>query len=179
MIGMIPASNLSGFDQFRFYQLEEDEPGLSDCEAENPDLQFQIDPFFQECRAFGRIIEKGLNGLLAVHCFGYLHISADRERELYRRFEVGGWNRPNREYEQDVARRSPFRAIVKELVPQETTWTLKTSRKILRNLKALNEIGVYIFDVKPPNITDGQFVDFSLPGRSLISFSRLETMTRL
>lgn len=134
---------------------------MSDCETENADLPLQVDPFFAECRAFGRINEKGGNGQLAVQCFGYLYVSAERERELWKKFQAGDWGRPDEEYEQEISQRRPFRTIVKKLLCEETTWNFKTARKTLRNLKALNAIGVYIFDVRARNIKGGQFVDFS------------------
>ena len=148
-------------EQFRYYDLEEDELGLSDCENEDPDLPFQVDPFFAECRAFGRINEKSKNRKLAVECFGYLYISAEREVELWRRFQAGGWARPSEEYDLEVSQRQSFRAVVKQLVPEETTWNARIAKRILRNIKTLNALGVYVFDVRSQNIVGGKLVDFS------------------
>ena len=152
---------LTTLGQFRYYQLEEDELGLSDSEFENPDLPLQVDPFFAECRAFGRIIEHGENGLLAVECFGHLYVPAEREKELLKKFEIIDWGRPDQEYEQQASQRQPLRAIVKKFVSGETKWNSKTSKKILSNLKALNAIGIYVFDVRAHNMICGHFVDFS------------------
>lgn len=147
--------------QFRFYDIAEDEFGLSDIEIANPDLALQLDPFYAECRAFGRIKERSSNGALAVECFGYLYLPADREMEMEQRFQAADWDRPTEEYEVEALHRKPFRAIVKKLISAPTTWSAATAKRILHNLKALNASGVYVFDVRARNILGGQLVDFS------------------
>lgn len=148
--------------QFRFYDIAEDEFGLNEIELEDPDLILQVDPFFAECRAFGRIKEKDGNGILAVECLGYLHIPAIREAEMDQKFEELDWNRPSEEYEMEPSERTPFRAIVKRLISSQTTWNAATARGIKRNLKALNAAGVYVFDIDPRNFVGGQLVDLSV-----------------
>lgn len=147
--------------QFRFYDIAEDELGLSDNEIKDPDLAIQLDPFFAECRAFGRIKEQRRNGTLAIECLGYLYLPADREMEMNQRFRATDWDRPSEEYEVESSHRKPFRAIVKRLILEPTTWNVVTARTILRNLRALNTSGVYVFDVRARNILGGQLVDFS------------------
>ena len=154
-------SIISKSRQFRFYDIAEDEVGLDETEIADPDLAVQLDPFFAECRAFGRIKEQQGNGTLAVECFGYLHLPASREAELDQRFQQMHWDRPDEEYELEPSRRTSFRAIVKRLIPQQTIWNGATARKILRNLRALNAAGVYVFDVRAVNIVGGKLVDFS------------------
>lgn len=147
--------------QFRFYDIAEDEFGLDESEIEDPDLISQVDPFFAECRAFGRIKEKHGNGILAVECLGYLHLPAKQEAEMNQKFHGLDWDRPKEEYEMEPSERTPFRAIVKRFVSSQTEWNATTARKVKRNLKALNAVGVYVFDVEHRNFVGGQLVDLS------------------
>ncbi|KEY68579.1 hypothetical protein S7711_05765 [Stachybotrys chartarum IBT 7711] len=45
-----------------------------------------FDPFMCECRAFGRLKEAGLDGQLALKCFGYVLLDEDEERALMEQF---------------------------------------------------------------------------------------------
>lgn len=51
-------------------------------------VRLQTDTFYNECRAYGKIINHGVNGKVAVHCHGHLAIPAAMEEELAERFEV-------------------------------------------------------------------------------------------
>ena len=47
-------------------------------------LQAHMDPFYNECRAYGRLEEANLNGKVAVRCHGYMTFPAEDEEELVR-----------------------------------------------------------------------------------------------
>lgn len=47
-------------------------------------LQAYMDPFYNECRAYGRLEEANLNGKVAVRCHGYMTFPAEYEEELVR-----------------------------------------------------------------------------------------------
>ena len=122
-----------------------------------------MDPFFNECRAFGRIIEAGLNGKIAVECHGYLAISPKLEGELQKKFNVSKWRRPEHEYKEPFSKRQPFRAIVKALLPTgNPPIHSKNVRKALRDLKKMNKLGVYSLDIQVRNYVCGVLVDLGL-----------------
>lgn len=61
-------------------------------------LHAHMDPFFNECRAYGRLIEASQNGKIAVRCYGHMSIPADKEEELSQKFNIQAWDRPGEEY---------------------------------------------------------------------------------
>ena len=152
--------------QFKFYNDEDDRSALIMDQRSN-DIPLNIlhdhrDPFFNECRAYGRLIEKNLNGKVAVHCYGYATIPAEREEELSRRFQVNDWDRPGDDYQKALRRRQPFRAIIKELVTEDVPLTQIVAQKMLRDLKRMRKIGIYPMDVEARNYKGGLLVDFSV-----------------
>jgi len=120
------------------------------------------DPFYNECRAYGRLVHKSLNGKVAVRCHGYMAIPAEREEELKRNFNVDNWNRPADEYAKAPHRRQPFRAIIKDLITADTSLTGKVVKKILKDLKRMRKVGVYPMDVQARNYRNGMLLDFSV-----------------
>lgn len=120
-----------------------------------------MDPFYNECRAFGKIIESDLNGKIAVRCYGYLAVSAEREQELEENFNIKTWDRPKEEGSDPASQRQPFRAIVKDLILETVSFTLTHVKKILGDLKKMRQLGVYPMDVQARNYMDGLLVDMS------------------
>jgi hypothetical protein len=118
-------------------------------------VEGQIDPFHAECRAFGRIQDKGRNGDIAVRCYGFTFVSADHEEFLAREFGVSDWNR------QSEHQGKPFRAIVKDLVPDTVSFTAKMRQKMKSDLKALNGMNIYVMDIRRENYKGGYLLDFS------------------
>lgn len=82
-----------------------------------------MDPFYNECRAYGRLNVANQNGKIAVQCHGYLTIPAAMEVELEKRFNIVIWDRPSEEYDKPVFKRQPFRALVKDLIREEENFT--------------------------------------------------------
>ncbi len=125
-------------------------------------LQAHMDPFYCECRAYGRLEEEKLNGKVAVRCFGYLIFPAEIECQLERDFQIDGFNRPSDEYLKPVSLRRPIQAIVKKLVRQDDPLTAKAADKMLRDLKKMRSIGVYPRDILARNYKAGLLVDMSI-----------------
>ncbi|KAL9033240.1 MAG: hypothetical protein Q9180_006050 [Flavoplaca navasiana] len=158
---------------FKYYDREEDELALDDSEREFlsqsidgyialDHLDHYFDPFYNECRAYGKLIEKNLNGQVAVRCYGYMMLSAELEDTLGNQFEMNDWNRLSEEYDQPPSKRQPLRAIIKDLVLEDTDWTPRVARRMLSHLKTMRKHGVYVMDIKPENYKGGMLVDFSI-----------------
>jgi hypothetical protein len=60
------------------------------------------------------------------------------------------------------AQRHPFRALVKDFVEEAPEPSKALVKSMLRELKALNLIGVYVTDVKYENYKRRYLVDFSI-----------------
>lgn len=151
--------------QFKFYDDTEHRAPLDEDEQEVVPvdlLRAHMDPFYRECRAYGRLIEKQMNGKVAARCHGYLTISAGKEEELRQNFRVDIWDRPDSEYLKPVSRREPFRAIVKDLISEEIGFTQKIVGKMRRDLKKIRSVGVYPMDIHARNYKQGLLLDFSL-----------------
>ncbi|KAL9119290.1 MAG: hypothetical protein Q9187_004159, partial [Circinaria calcarea] len=160
--------------EFKYYNDKEDDLALDELErdlvsrpvAGNPapldHLDYYFDPFYNECRAYGKLVEAKLNGEVAVRCHGYLILSAKREDDLDHRFAITGWNRPIEEYDKLPSKRQPLRAIVKDLVLEDTKWSPLVANKMLRDLRKTRKHEVYAMDIKPENYKGGLLVDFSI-----------------
>ncbi len=151
--------------QFKFYDDEEDRAGLFGNENDLVPIHLlhaHRDPFYNECRAFGRIVEADLNGKIAVRCYGYLAVSAKNEEELKRRFNIETWDRPDKECFSPASNKQPFRAIVKDLILDPVPFTDKQVKKMLRDLKRLRRLGIYPRDVQARNYVGGLLVDMSI-----------------
>ena len=120
-----------------------------------------MDPFFAECRAYGRVEEfyKKKGGkrketeTIAVPCYGYLYVSLDQEDILREKFGIEDWNRLGSR---------PIRGLVKKFIPTEEPIDIKqrSITRMVRDLRTLHRIGVYSRDVSPRNYRGGLIVDF-------------------
>ncbi|MCJ1395648.1 hypothetical protein MMC18_008853 [Xylographa bjoerkii] len=150
---------------FRFYDDEEDRFRLlgkgSDLVSLDT-LHAHQDPFYNECRAYGRLMEKRVNGIIAVNCYGYTTIPAERETELRQRFNVSSWDRAEEEIRKPVAKQRPLRAIVKDLISNDLPFTQKLVDKMLRDLRKMRRFGIYPMDIAARNYKAGLLLDFSL-----------------
>lgn len=125
-------------------------------------LHAHMDPFFNECRAYGRLIEASQNGKIAVRCYGHMSIPADKEEELSQKFNIQAWDRPGEEYARPASRRQPFRAVVKDLIREPVQLTPRVIKKMLKDLKTMRELGVFPMDVCARNYEGGLLVDMSI-----------------
>ncbi|KAL9613432.1 MAG: hypothetical protein Q9167_002030 [Letrouitia subvulpina] len=159
---VIISSQTFALKVFKFYDIDEDYAYVT-AEERAAVSKYIVcahrDPFFNECRAFGRIIEAGLNGKIAVPCHGHLTVSAKLEDELKRRFHIEKWHRPESEYDKPVSRRQPFRAVVKTLLPTRLSVDGKLVGKALRDLKRIRRLKVYVMDIQARNYVAGTLVD--------------------
>lgn len=114
-----------------------------------------MDPFYNECRAYGRRVERGENGEVAARCYGYASIAATREDELYRKFGVEEWDRLSGD-------RQPIQGIVRELIHDGDRMTHKVAKKIIRDLRRMRKMGIYPMDVRARNCKAGLLVDMSI-----------------
>lgn len=118
--------------QFKVFDDEEVRAGLIHSRADHiisiDLLHSHSDPFYNECCAFGRIVQAGQNGRVAVRCYGHITLPAETKRDSDQKFKVT-WNRPAEDCNKPVSKGLPFRAIVKEMVIDD----IPLSRKIVNS----------------------------------------------
>lgn len=124
-------------------------------------IHAHADPFYNECRAYGKLEEVGLNGIVAVRCHGYTTLPPTMESELEERFNVTDWDRDLDEYDKPVKKRAVFRAIVKDMVRGDRPLTHRIFKRMLKDLHKIRRQGVYPSDIKKRNYLQGLLVDFS------------------
>ncbi len=86
---------------------------------------------------------------------------AETERDLDQKFKVA-WDRPAEDCDKPISKRQPFRAIVKELIIDDTPLSQKIVNKMVKDLKEIRALGVYPMDVCRRNYRAGQLVDMSM-----------------
>lgn len=119
-------------------------------------VRYQLDPFFAECRAFGRLVEKRKDDKLAVRCHGYVFLSKAVERRIEQQFGIRDWNR------QVEDRNRPLRAIVKDYIRYKSFQNRKPFAKMRDNIEELNKMGIYNMDIRKENYLGGRLFDFSI-----------------
>ncbi|PVH98884.1 hypothetical protein DM02DRAFT_673089 [Periconia macrospinosa] len=158
---------------FKFFWLEEGlfrfSRDMLDRIPSEKHLLENIDPFYAECRAYGRINEvhaelhrgkksKDLREMdfLAAQCYGYHLITAEEERDLMTKFpDMNFWR--NTEEHGTL----PVRAIVKQYIPPPSLDPkMRSVKRMLRDLKTLHNKGVYPIDIREDNYRHGMLIDF-------------------
>ena len=150
--------------QFKFYDSSEEEAYLDDEERNQIPVSLiraHMDPFYNECRAYGKLVETGLNGKIAVYCYGYLTLPASTEAQIRREFNIVSWDRAEEDFDRLPAQREPLRAIVKEFIKDDLPFSAKDVKKMLQHLKRLRRLNVHPMDMKAQNYRAGLLVDFS------------------
>jgi hypothetical protein len=130
------------------------------------DVIFHTDPFYAECRAYGRIKEaqgkRRRKRELAVPCHGYLFLQK-RDMQFLRKQGVNlDQDDVDAELLQVNREDGRVRAIVKDFVPGDSGVEAGNLREILRDIRELNELGIYVADVRADNFRGGKLVDFGL-----------------
>lgn len=126
----------------------------------------ESDPFFAECRAYGRIpeIEKDKSvGEIAVPCYGFLGLLPELcEQQIFAAepFNITDWNRSPLDLSKPVEKREPFRALVKKLITHPKA--IIEPHKMLSDLQTLNNGGIYQRDISARNYVGGLLVDFGM-----------------
>ncbi|KAK8074980.1 kinetochore Sim4 complex subunit FTA2-domain-containing protein [Apiospora hydei] len=103
------------------------------------------DPFFAEC---------------PVKCHGYLYLSKDDEAFLT---ELGvdlGIDILDDSLRKALGHGGRVRAIVKDMAPESSGVTARSLTKVLRRVRALNQLDVFNRDIRLENFRGGLLVDF-------------------
>lgn len=94
-----------------------------------------MDPFFAECRAFGRLLETKQDNLLAVRCHGYAFLPAAVEhciaKQFGEQFQVADWNRKPED------KGHSLRAIVKDYIHFNSLYGRKKLSTMRSNIEKL------------------------------------------
>lgn len=153
--------------KFKFYDPLDSEYFWGPVMGEDTPLttaSYYTDPFFAECRAYGRIKEsiksRKLKPQVAATCHGYLFLS-EQDEESLENFGIDlGLDDVDIDFQQKAEGGCRPRAIVKDLVLGDSGIDKKSARRILRGIKALNKVKIYNQDIRLDNFKDGQIVDF-------------------
>jgi hypothetical protein len=135
--------------------------GPRQAQVSDDEVIGQTDPFYAECRAYGRIAERPRKRPVAIACHGFIGIEATTEPFLEKRFKITEWGRPQEDLERPLASRPPFRALVKDLDESEPEISDSLAKAMLRDLKALHSLKIYVMDISIRNYKGGKLVDFS------------------
>jgi hypothetical protein len=136
-----------------------------------------MEPFSCECRAFSRLREAGREEL-AIRCFGYVLLDEEHERAMRTRFpdvdiEWAGYEDNRGRFLGRNDRLPPFRCIIKQFglaykeeeEGEEGDGKQRLQppvlRKMLRDIRALQQLGIIRLDVSVRQLVDGKISDFS------------------
>ncbi|CAK7231228.1 hypothetical protein SCUCBS95973_007840 [Sporothrix curviconia] len=145
----------------------------------NPDTDYKeelaafapySEPFYAECRAFGRLQETGRTDL-AIDCFGYVLLNEASERALHdlKVLEFDGDNNYCADDCRNLfaglsGRPPPLRGILKTLGrPNDHREKLSTvtARRLLDDIMQMQQLGIINLDVRHWQCIDGKHADFS------------------
>lgn len=139
------------------------EPILPDS-ASLEEVTYHMDPFYAECRAYGRIKQGRVPGTrkltrdVAVSCHGFLFLK-DRDKELLKQ---RGIDLEEQYLDVQAGQIDQARAIVKELIPPAIGHgiTSKNVRYVLSDIRCLKMLKIYNGDVRLENFMGRKLVDF-------------------
>ncbi|KAJ8126651.1 hypothetical protein O1611_g6987 [Lasiodiplodia mahajangana] len=131
--------------------------------VEKEDVVFHTDPFYAECRAYGRIQDaygtRRPKMPCVADCYGFLALSeADRRYLADQGIDPCCDLSPDDKY-RAIADKSPVRALVKEYVRDNSILDDKIAERIRRGILFVNKIGILIRDVRLDNYVGGMLVD--------------------
>ncbi|CAH0040324.1 unnamed protein product [Clonostachys solani] len=152
--------------QFKFYDPMESEyfwePLIGDVSLNT--AAYYTDPFYAECRAYGRIREATKKrpkiSDAATRCYGFLFLSDRDQRYLEGKKCDLGLEEVDLAYQRQTPGGVRPRAIVKSLASSDHGITELNLRKILDRIHMLNRERIYNMDIRLDNIRDGKLVDF-------------------
>ncbi|EPE09535.1 hypothetical protein F503_07311 [Ophiostoma piceae UAMH 11346] len=151
--------------------------GPLDCYFPEKDHKEQLaalapygEPFYSECRAFGRLHETG-RADLALDCFGYVLLDEDSERALdkVKSLEFNGdiymfVGNVRSDFRGPSGRPPPIRGIVKALGTPDNLCDdlpVATARRLLDNIVQMQQLGIVRLDGRRGQFVDWKFADFS------------------
>ncbi|KAL9607372.1 MAG: hypothetical protein Q9167_007712 [Letrouitia subvulpina] len=160
------ASKVYALKIFNFYTDAQAMEGLEDSEMGDLDLDldtfhFHSDPFYSECRAYGKLIETNLNGRVAVRCHGYTTITAKEVHQLAERFQIEEWQLDEGIVEPIDSQDQPYRAVVKDLIRDDVKLTTRIANRMKRDLSAMQKHHIWPYDIKLDNYRAGLLIDLS------------------
>jgi hypothetical protein len=125
---------------------------------------YYTDPFYAECRAYGRIHEaikkRVLRSDIAVPCHGFLFLRPN-DQEALKNLDIDlGLRDIDLDYQKSTIGGLRARAIVKEIASSDSGVNSKSIRKILSKVITMNKAGIYNMDIRIDNFRDGKIVDF-------------------
>ena len=82
-------------------------------------------------------------------------MSADYEKLLKQRFDICDWNQQEQHEEQS------FRIIVKNYIPETTSFKINMIQKMKKNILALNSMSVYVMNIQTLNYRNDLLMNFS------------------
>jgi hypothetical protein len=88
-------------------------------------------------------------------------VSADQEAHLREKFDVSVWDRSHKDASVPVFKRQPFRAILKDLIPDTVPLSNKLLNKMQKDLVRMRRLGVFPRDIRLRNYR-GLLVDMSI-----------------
>ncbi|KAI1181438.1 kinetochore Sim4 complex subunit FTA2-domain-containing protein [Nemania serpens] len=126
---------------------------------------FYTDPFYAECRAYGRIKqardERKVKAEFATRCHGYLFLTAKDMKLLERKEGIDlGTNVIDKGLRRALGGDLRARAIVKDLETGDSGLNKDNIGQAWRNVSLLNSLGIYNRDVRADNFMNRRIVDF-------------------
>lgn len=131
-------------------------------------VELHTDPFYAECRAYGRIHQEKQRGTLtrevAIPCFGFIYLG-DEHRPMLEQsgveLEEDCLDDELSQPEDHPQHPRPIRAIVKKLASSNSGLNNKGSvGRMLKSIKELNRLQIYNKDIRKDNFRDEKLVDF-------------------
>lgn len=125
---------------------------------------YYTDPFFAECRAYGRIEDAskrlGVKDQLAVKCHGYIYLGDEDKEKLQKMGLDLGTDVLDEKLKRALDGGGRVRAIVKDLALSHTSVNSRNVRAALERVRKLNELQIYNRDIRAENFVGGKLVDF-------------------
>ncbi|KAI1461805.1 kinetochore Sim4 complex subunit FTA2-domain-containing protein [Annulohypoxylon moriforme] len=129
------------------------------------------EPFNCECRAYGRLRERGYEDL-AIKSFGYILLDEDHERTMMNQFkdldlcfngniEFCGYEPLRSRFPGKDGRDPPIRGIVKEFGQNDEKLTTRLAKSLLEDIVGLQQLGIFYVDVALRQVINGKLADFS------------------
>lgn len=157
---------MSDIHQFQFYDEQQGRFRFfpSDNELISDELLVgNLDPFYAECRAYGKLQEiyniqstrRSKTRTLAIPCYGYVFISKAEAEIIASQFETFNIPQDELDAEPDI------RALVKQYIPVPGINTkIRSVRQMIQDIRVMNENGLYPLDIQAGNYRGGLLVDF-------------------
>lgn len=127
-------------------------------------IAYYCDPFYNECRAYGRIYDavkrKKLESHVIIPCHGFMFLSERDKQILEGRGMDLQMDQVPRGYQQSTVGGCSARAVVKDLASEKSGVDETTIGNILGDILMLNWQGIYNMDIRLDNFRDGKLVDF-------------------